>query len=123
MKNTNLGQENVKKILQEIRNEITLVRIYLEFQTMDFVRDKLDKIASTPERKQVWILLDGTRTTSEIAEIVGVSPRSVQYFIKQLRESNLILDRERGYSQKRINLIPSEWEEIEKAVEDKKGGE
>ena len=53
---------------------------YLEFQTTDFVKNRLNKIASSSERKQVWILLDRTRTIGEIAEIAEVSPRAVQHF-------------------------------------------
>jgi hypothetical protein len=112
--------KNIEKLLKETKNEISLMRIYLEFQITDFVKNRLKKIASTPERKKIWILLDGTISTNEIAKIAGISPRAVQYFIKELRESNLAMDKERGYSQRRINVIPSEWEEIERAIEEKK---
>lgn len=99
------------------------MRMYLEFQSTDLIKSRLEKIASTLERKQIWILLDGTRTNSEIAKTLEISPRAVQYFIKQLRNSDLIVDKEKGCSQKRINLVPSEWEEIERKIEDKLGGD
>ncbi|MGC1120507.1 MAG: winged helix-turn-helix domain-containing protein [Candidatus Methanofastidiosia archaeon] len=123
MRNKDLEQQRVIELLEEMRDDISLIRTYMEFQVSDFVRDRLDKTASTLERKQVWILLDGTRTTSEIAEIVGVSSRTVQYFVKQLRDSNLVWEKQRGYLQKKINLTPSEWEGIEEALKSKIGEE
>lgn len=110
------NEEETKMLLSEIKNEVSLIRKYLEFQIADFVKDQLDKIASTSERKVVWISLDGTKTTQEIAEEAGISIRTVQLFIKQLRELELVTDKKRGYPQRRIDIIPSNWEKIEKAI-------
>lgn len=106
----------MKKLLLEIKKEVSLIRRYLEFQITDFVKDQLDKIASTPERRSVWISLDGTKTTQEIAREAGISIRTVQHFVKQLRELDLIADKKRGYPQRRIDIIPSNWEKIVKTI-------
>jgi len=110
------NEEETRILLSEIKEEVSLIRRYLEFQITDFVKDQLDKIASTSERKMIWISLDGTKTTQEIAEEAGISIRTVQHFIKQLRELDLIADKRRGCPQRRIDIIPSNWEKIEKAI-------
>jgi transcription initiation factor IIE alpha subunit len=106
------SQPELTSLLLEIKEEVSLIRRYLEFQITDFVKEELDKIASTHERKLVWMSLDGTKTTQGIAEEVGISIRAVQHFIKQLRELNLIAEKKKGYPQRRIDIIPSKWEKI-----------
>lgn len=117
--NTTDSQSELGCLLLEIKEEVSLIRRYLEFQITDFVKEELDKIASTHERKMIWMSLDGTMTTQGIAEEVGISIRAVQYFIKQLRELNLIAEKKKGYPQRRIDIFPSKWEKICKTNENK----
>ncbi len=111
---------SIENLLLDLKEEVSLIRKYLELQMTDLVIGQLDEIASTPERKMVWILLDESKTTGEIAEEVGISVRTVQQFLKELREFYLVIDKKRGCPQRRIDIIPSGWEKIERKIKSRK---
>lgn len=50
----------------------------------------LQKVVSSPERKKMYALMDGTRTQAEIAREVGVTQPAVSQFISALVENELV---------------------------------
>jgi len=101
---------NEKVIMEELRDEASKIRQLLEFLARGDLKEELEKIAKTPERKRIWALCDGLLNTQEIAEKVGVAQRTVQQFIKELREEDLVENEKRGYPKRRFDYVPSDWD-------------
>jgi len=77
----------------------------------DLYRRDLERVASTPERQEMWRLCDGTLSSKKIANKVGVSVRTVQYFLNEARKAGLIAFLRRGYPKRTddFDVIPPEW--------------
>ena len=101
---------NEKMIMEELREEASKIRTLLEFIARGNLKEELEKIATTPERKRIWALCDGSLNTQEIAEKTGVTQRTVQIFIKELGDVDLIEIEKRGYPKRRFDYVPSDWD-------------
>ena len=80
-----------EEIIVEVLNELTKIRQLLLILVEDALKKKLEKVATTKERKKMWSLLDGTLSTEEIAKRVNVTVRAVQIFVKELKEMDLVI--------------------------------
>ena len=96
--------ENENNFLK-LYEEITTIRQLVEILAKDGIIKEIEKIASTKERKVVWNLLDSELSTSEIADRVKISQRSVSEFIKDLRENGLVLSLKRGYYKRKFDYL------------------
>lgn len=83
--------------------------MYSMLQARTVIVDILREIAKTPDRQQIWRLCDGTRSTEQISNEVGVSVRSVQYFIQDADQAGLLVTEKRGYPKRIENVFPSDW--------------
>ncbi|RLG90230.1 MAG: hypothetical protein DRO36_06455 [Candidatus Hecatellales archaeon] len=98
-----------EKSMQVLLDEISKIRQLLEILTRNALKEELEKIATTDERKRIWALCNGLRSTEEIAKKVGVTSRTVQRFVKELRKADLVTIEKRGYPKRRFDYIPSDW--------------
>lgn len=105
-------------ILQEVNSNLVAIRKILEIQARDAITRELEKVASTPERRKMWILSVGDVSTEQIAKRVGVSDRSVQYFGKDAVKAGLLTFKKRGYPMRLIDFVPAHWEEFEALEKD-----
>lgn len=109
----------VKKNFQKLYEEVKLIRQLLENLTEDnkttqklleilakenFLKE-IEIIASTNERKNIWNLLDGKLSTSELADQVKITQRAVNDFIKDLRENRLVDMLKRGYYRRKFDYF------------------
>jgi len=79
---------------------------------------ELSKIATSDERKRIWVLIDGVRTTEDIAATVGVTVRSVNRFLKLVATAGLV-DNPWGKPAKRLlDYVPPSWIELVKLPEE-----
>ena len=99
------GEELQEKIL----SELVEIKQLLLLNSRDIIKQELNQVASTDERRKIWGLMDGLTSTSEIAETVKITPRTVQIFITQLEEKELVVTEKRGYPKRRMDYIPSDW--------------
>ena len=90
-------------------DELLKIRQLLEILTRNALKEELEKVATTDERKQIWALCNGLRSTEEIAKKVGVTRRTVQKFVEELRKKDLITIEKRGHPKRRFDYIPSDW--------------
>lgn len=87
------------------------VKLLLEIQTRPTLTAELNSLASTSERRKMWILSSGELTTTEIAAKAGVKSRAVQYFVEEASKSNLLAVPKRGYPKRLVDYIPENWKE------------
>jgi hypothetical protein len=106
-----MNEEDEEEILflKKIADELEAIKVYARFQARDAIITALNKVATTPERQQMWRLFDGNVGNEQIAEQVGVSLRSVQYFAKEAEDAGLVMTEKRGYPKRIEDVIPSEW--------------
>lgn len=78
------------------------------------IEKELSKIASTNDRKKMWVLTDGKRMPSEIAKEAGVTAMAVSYFLNAGVAADLI-EYTRGEPPRRaFDYVPVTWLELVK---------
>lgn len=75
---------------------------------------ELEKIASTNDRKKMWVLIDGNRRQKEIANDAGVTQAAVSYFLSASVAAELI-EYPKGEPPRRIvDYVPPAWVDLAK---------
>lgn len=100
-----LASETQEKIFEEL----VKIRGLLERMAREGLKRELEEIATTTERRKIWVLLDGVSGTDEIAVKANVSQRAVQIFVKNLMDADLITLEKRGYPKRKFDFVPSNW--------------
>lgn len=104
-----MAEDEMVDLLRKISAETSSLERYARFLARDAISTMLNKVATTPERQQMWRLSDGSHSNEEIAGQIGVSLRSVQYFVQEAEDAGLILTERRGYPKRIEDIIPPEW--------------
>jgi len=102
-------EDEMVDLLKKISEDIDVIKRYSRFQAVHAISTMLKTVATTPERQQMWRLADGTLSNEQIANQVGVTLRSVQYFVQEAENAGLIIVEKRGYPKRIENIIPLEW--------------
>lgn len=97
------------EVNEKIYEELLKIRQLLERLARRSLKEDLESIASTNERKRIWALCDGLISTTEIASKVGVSQRAVQIFINELQVKDLITIEKRGYPKRKYDYVPPDF--------------
>lgn len=97
------------EVNEKIYEELIKIRELLERLARRSLKEDLESIATTNERKRIWTLCDGLNSTTEIASKVGVSQRTVQIFINELHDRDLIAIGKRGYPKRKYDYVPSDF--------------
>jgi len=87
------------------------------------VEKELSKIATTNERKKMWVLMDGKKMPKDLAKETGVTVMAVSNFLAAGVATELI-EYNRGEPPRRIlDYVPPSWIELVKlpAVEEVQG--
>ena len=93
------------ELLREIRN---MSRVLL-LANAKVIEVELTKIATTNERKKMWVLMDGTRKPKDIAALVKVTPMAVSYFLSAGVAANLVDYRPGEAPRRAIDYVPPLW--------------
>jgi transposase len=101
-----MPNDEVNEALAEELKEITR---YLKVLSANAVMNLINKIATTPERQQMWRLADGSLSNEEIAKQIGVTLRTVQYFVQEAENTGLLVTEKRGYPKRIEDIFPKEW--------------
>ncbi len=97
-----MSQEETLRELRKISKVLTL-------SNSSAIEKELAKIASTKERKQMWVYLDGKPVPKEIAQAVKVTPQAVSLFLLAGVALDLI-EYERGKAPRRLlDYVPPDW--------------
>ena len=85
----------------KVLNELKKLCNYMAILSIDPTKKLLEvliekKILTTEQRIKMFLLIDGERTTLEIAEKIGIGVRGAQYFVKELEDKEFIRTERRG---------------------------
>jgi hypothetical protein len=110
--------EQMTELLNKISEDIHAIRLLTTRLVRDSYKKELERIANTPERREIWRLCDGTLSTREIAEEVGVAIRTVQYFLQEAEKEKLVVFLKRGYPKRTddFDVVPPEWKSYKRPV-------
>ena len=94
---------------EHILNELKGIKAILAFSNSKIIEQRLSEIIKTKPRRLMWIYCDGTRSQTEIAELVGVSQPAVSYFLTEAKLAGIV-----DYSQgkepfKVLDYVPPAW--------------
>lgn len=84
----------------------------------DTIEGALSKIATSDERKQIWVLIDGNLMSKDISARVGVTEDAVNKFLKILQKAELIDNPPRKPPKRLIDYIPPSWIDLLAAEEE-----
>ena len=104
-------RDEMLEILKQINSNLLALKKLKELEMREVITKEIERTASTSIRRKMWILSDGTRSTSEISKIINVSRRAVQYFVQECVNSGLLSIDKRGFPVRTIEWVPSEWVE------------
>ena len=110
-------------LLKKISQDLSVIKMYARINARETMTVLLDKVATTTERQQIWRLADGSLSNEKIAEKVGVTLRSVQYFVQEAENAGLIVSERRGYPKRTEDVIPSRWKTSKQRNNKEDGGE
>lgn len=78
------------------------------------IKKELSKIATTNERKKIWVLIDGKRMPKDIAKETGVTQMAISYFLNAGAVAGLI-EYIKGKPPRRIiDYVPAAWIDLVK---------
>jgi len=78
------------------------------------IMEQAKKIASTGERKIIWVFCEGKLTREQISTKTKIPKRTVSYFIDECKNLGLIEEeKEKGGRPKRvIDYVPEDWKRL-----------
>lgn len=73
------------------------------------IEKELSKIASSNERKKLWVYMDGKRMPKDLASLAGVTAMAVSFFLNAGVAASLI-EYEKGKPPSRLlDYVPPDW--------------
>lgn len=109
---------------EEILLELKKISSYLAILSLDSTTKlihglKKADVLTTKQRVDMFLLIDGERTTQEIAKKAKIGERGAQLFIKELAEKQLVQLQKKGNS-----YVPvKNYEKIIETIQSLAGGE
>lgn len=78
--------------------------------------ERIEKLASTDERKAIWVLCSGKLTRKQIASKTNIPERTVSHFIDECKTFGVLEEEKEkgGHPKPVIDYIPSGWKKLAK---------
>lgn len=89
--------------------ELKLISKVLILANAGAIERELSKIATTNERKKMWVLIDGKRMPKDVADQAGVTSMAVSNFVNAGVAAELIAYVKGKPPQRILDYVPPEW--------------
>ena len=103
--------------LNELLLEMKKNNLLLTIAHSERIIEYLENVATTTDRKKIWVLIDGNRNSQQIADILNLSKRSVDRFFKLAEDQGLLINPWGQPAKKLIEYTPSEWLDLLEEVD------
>lgn len=80
---------------------------------------ELDKIATSDDRKRIWVLINGELTPEEISKQTRITIGTVKNYLTALKKTELIENPYGKPPRRLVDYVPPEWIELLKLPEEK----
>lgn len=92
-------------VLKELR---AILKVLL-LANANYIEKEISKIATTNERKKIWVLIDGKRMPKDIAKETGVTQMAISYFLNAGVVAGLIEYIKNEPPRRIIDYVPAAW--------------
>lgn len=96
----------------DILRELKKISKILLLTNAAVVEEELAKIASTDDRKRMWVLIDGSRMPKDIANEARVTQRAISYFLNAAEAAGLIEYKHGEPPRRVLDYVPASWIEL-----------
>lgn len=103
--------------------ELKKISKILILSNASVIESEIAKVASTNDRKRIWVLIDGIKMPADIGKEANTTAMTVSNFLNAGKAADLI-DYKKGLPPQRIlDYVPPSWIDLVKVtvVEEKKG--
>ena len=93
----------------DILKELKKISRIMTLSNGSIIEKELEKYGTSEDRKKIWVLIDGTKQSDDIAKIIGKTKRAVDIFLQTLEGVSLI---ERPYNKppiRSMEYVPASW--------------
>jgi predicted transcriptional regulator len=111
-----MTDQDLVDLIKALSEDVRQIRSDMARLARDSYRQDLEKVANTPIRQEIWRLCDGDISSEEISKKIGVTLRTVQYFVQDAEKKGLIISQRRGYPKRNDSYdeVPAEWKPYKK---------
>lgn len=102
---------------EEALKELKKISKILMLAQGEQLEKELGKVATTDDRKRIWVWIDGKLTSKDISEQTGIPLRTVQYFLLTLEKAELIENPWGKPPYRVIDYVPPSWVKLVKILE------
>jgi hypothetical protein len=108
------GKQKLREVSDMVQQdpalrELRLISKVLILANAGAIEKELSKIATTDERKKMWVLIDGKHMPKEIADQAGVTQMAVSNFVNAGVASELIEYTKGKPPIRTLSYVPPEW--------------
>ena len=96
---------NDDRLWQELQG----IKRILTLRYSEEIESYINSVITTPNRKIMWISIDGAKDVAEIAKEADVSEQAVRDFLKVIVAANLAEWKPRGIPRRLIEHTPARW--------------
>lgn len=89
--------------------ELRKISKILTLANAPVLEKELEKYATTPERKKVWVLINGERPNEELMKQSGVKQSGFYSYLKVLSNADLIEVPFGKPPKKKLEFVPASW--------------
>jgi hypothetical protein len=106
--------KKVKAKLPKPEESLFQISKYAKLVAGSVVMELAKKIASTEDRKVIWVFCEGELTREQIATKTKIPKRTVSYFIDECMNFGLLEEEsgKGGHPKRVIDYVPEEWKRI-----------
>lgn len=107
-------QKKAKTNLPKTEESLFQISKYAKLVAGSVVMELAKKIASTDDRKTIWVFCEGKLTREQIATKTKIPKRTVSYFIDECMNFGLLEEEsgKGGHPKRVIDYVPEEWKRI-----------
>jgi hypothetical protein len=106
--------KKVKAKLPKPEESLFQISKYAKLVAGSVVMELAKKIASTEDRKVIWVFCEGELTREQIATKTKIPKRTVSYFIDECMNFGLLEEEsgKGGHPKRVIDYVPEDWKRI-----------
>lgn len=94
--------------------ELKKISKILILSNASVIENEISKVASTNDRKKIWVLIDGAKMPADIGKEANTTAMTVSNFLNAGKAADLV-DYKKGFPPQRIlDYVPPSWIDLSK---------
>src|SRR4029077_11133551 len=97
---------------REILGELRRISKLITLSNAERLEQELSRIATTEERRRIWVKINGERSQDLMAKELGINRRTVNRFVVVLEAADLVETIRGGPPKRIVNYVPPGWVDL-----------